>query len=87
MSTKKYRLYNYLILLNHKDSIVTFFYRTISYSIYHNIRCPPGMKKPALRASVVGFTSIVHRDQRICISTLPNNLELPIQRHRLCKEQ
>ncbi|WP_217695022.1 hypothetical protein, partial [Salmonella enterica] len=26
-------------LLNHKDSIVTFFYRTISYSIYHNIRC------------------------------------------------
>ncbi|EDB8146942.1 hypothetical protein BB366_23675 [Salmonella enterica subsp. enterica serovar Virchow] len=40
MSTKKYRLYNYLILLNHKDSIVTFFYRTISYSIYHNIRCP-----------------------------------------------
>ncbi|ECC8819690.1 hypothetical protein DMV45_25080 [Salmonella enterica subsp. enterica] len=39
MSTKKYRLYNYLILLNHKDSIVTFFYRTISYSIYHNIRC------------------------------------------------
>ncbi|ECH1200223.1 hypothetical protein F1K12_23980 [Salmonella enterica subsp. enterica] len=26
MSTKKYRLYNYLILLNHKDSIVTFFY-------------------------------------------------------------
>ncbi|WP_212667813.1 hypothetical protein, partial [Salmonella enterica] len=39
LSTKKYRLYNYLILLNHKDSIVTFFYRTISYSIYHNIRC------------------------------------------------
>ncbi|EAA2935446.1 hypothetical protein FFZ66_22500 [Salmonella enterica] len=46
MSTKKYRLYNYLILLNHKDSIVTFFYRTISYSIYHNIRCPHHLRRP-----------------------------------------
>ncbi|ECD6307772.1 hypothetical protein E2L59_24525 [Salmonella enterica subsp. enterica serovar Newport] len=46
MSTKKYRLYNYLILLNHKDSIVTFFYRTISYSIYHNIRCVHRLRGP-----------------------------------------
>ncbi|TDF45116.1 hypothetical protein E2C00_35450 [Streptomyces sp. WAC05374] len=46
LSTKKYRLYNYLILLNHKDSFVTFFYRTISYSIYHNIRYQHRLRGP-----------------------------------------